>query len=32
MAGFNNVTYFIKVFKRVVGQTPLDYRNSVGRR
>ncbi|MBV0929407.1 AraC family transcriptional regulator [Lentilactobacillus sp. IMAU92037] len=32
MTGFNNVTYFIKVFKRVVGQTPLDYRNSVGRR
>lgn len=30
MTGFNNVPYFIKVFKKLVGKTPLHYRNEVG--
>lgn len=32
MTGFNNVTYFIKVFKQLVGKTPLAYRNNSNRR
>jgi AraC-like DNA-binding protein len=26
--GFNNVSYFIKVFKQLKGSTPLSYRKS----
>ena len=30
LSGFTDVNYFTKVFKRVIGSTPLEYRNNCG--
>ncbi|NLN50893.1 MAG: beta-N-acetylhexosaminidase [Acholeplasmataceae bacterium] len=30
LSGFTDVNYFTKVFKRIIGSTPLEYRNNYG--